>query len=87
MSLSSEHFDHHLTPRGWVAGTAQLDFSRNEVPIPADRLLTVTEHRKISHFAAEEDVWCSEVWRSPDQDAVQRAIAQFGSEPDVSPPV
>ncbi|MCA9818878.1 MAG: hypothetical protein KC652_27475 [Cyanobacteria bacterium HKST-UBA01] len=86
MSLSSEHFDHHLTPTGWVLGTEHLDFCTNKVEIPEDALLTVQEHRKISHWMADEDVWITEMWRSNDTEAVDAAIAKFGPRPHVQPP-
>jgi hypothetical protein len=88
MSMSSEHFEHHLTPAGWVAGSEQLDFgAKTIVPRPADALLTVNEHRKMSHsMADEEDVSCYEIWRSTNIDAIAQAIASFGALPNISPP-
>jgi hypothetical protein len=86
MSLSSEHFDHHLTPNGWVDGTQHLDFSNNVVAVPDDTLMTVQEHRKISHYMADEDVWCTETWRSNNTEAVEAAIAKYGAEPHTHPP-
>ncbi len=82
MSLSSEHFKHHLTPSGWVAGSEKLDFCAEKVvPPPVDTLLTVNEHRSISHWTANEDVDFYEVWRSSDSAALNAAIAKYGDRP------
>lgn len=87
MSLSSDHFKYHLTPAGWIAGSEKLDWcAETDVPKPADALLTVNEHRKISHWSAGEDVDCYEIWRSPDTKAVEQAIEKFGDKPAISPP-
>lgn len=86
MSLSSEWYEYHLTPEGWVDGTVKLDFGGTQVPVPLDRVLTVQEHRLISHFAADEDVSLNETFRSTNTELVEALISKFGKEPYVSPP-
>lgn len=86
MSLSSETYEHHLTPFGWIEGSSRLDFCKeNFVPRPHDALLTVKEHRKTSHWKADEDVDCYEIWKSTDSKALETAISKFGARPFVLP--
>jgi hypothetical protein len=66
MAASNEHFTFHLTPRGWVEGSA-------EQPIPDDRVMTVTfsELDRSGHVE----------WRHHDEEMTKELIKKFGKVP------
>lgn len=82
MSLSSESFEYHLTPRGWVEGSEKLDFGV-ETPreTPQDRVLTLIRFEKIACFSCEMEVTEKELWRSDDQGLVRVLTRKFGPAP------
>lgn len=72
MSYDSYTHDHHLTPRGWIAGTFHYTGKEEETPPPADRVETWREHvTQPSEWSREDATWeC--VWESPDRSREER---------------
>lgn len=86
MVLSRERFDYHLTDRGWVEGTEQLDFGAGEEkPIPKNRVLTVCVHEEIPSIGAKEQRWCTVVWRDKDRSRLKKLLRKFGRHPPHPP--
>lgn len=82
MSLSSESFEYHLTPRGWVEGSQKLDFGAvRHRETPQDRVLTLIRFEKIACFSCEMEVTEKEVWRSDDPGMIKTLTRKFGSAP------
>lgn len=81
MSLSSESWQYHLTPHGWVEGSESLDFGTKERPIPADRVLTVTQHYYLSSRWSKPDQWSSIDWQHSDGALVASLKEKFGELP------
>lgn len=84
MSLSSESFYYHLTPKGWVLGRQELDFGVKDAARPENCLLTVLEHRYRSSYFTDEDVTVREMWRSNNKAALEQAILEFGDKPQLA---
>jgi hypothetical protein len=78
MSFTSDYFDYHLTPTGWVRGSTQEEYDSKTVDIPKDRLITVQEHVYQGSFYSQESVNVIEIWRSPDKEAVAISVAIHG---------
>jgi hypothetical protein len=74
MAASNEYFTFHLTPRGWVEGSA-------ERPIPDDRVMTVTFHEYQSSVRSELDRSGHVEWRHPDEEMTKELIKKFGKVP------
>lgn len=82
MSLSSESFEYHLTPRGWVEGNQKLDFGEElNRETPTDRVLTLIRFEKIAHFSCEMEVIEKELWRCEDAGMIRALTRQFGPTP------
>ena len=86
MSLSKERQEYHLTPSGWIPGTFYRDNGgRDEVPIPADRVLTmVFVDETVRTGAATFDSVCRDYvgWESDDKTAIRRLQKKFGNKPE-----
>ncbi len=79
MSASNEWWDWHLTPDGWVEGSEKLDFSElKEKEVPANRVLTIRHHERMSSPFSKLEVWASEEWRHPDNNLVTSLIEKYG---------
>ncbi len=78
MSFTSEYFDYHLTPTGWVNGSTKEEYDSQTVDIPTNRLITVQEHVYQGSFYSQESVNVTEIWRSTDAEAVAAAVAIYG---------
>lgn len=83
MSASNEWTDWHLTPRGWVKGSYQVDFSdAKQVDPPADRVLTSRYSEYMSSVYSKMDTRIKTTWTSEDDTEVKRLLDQFGPAPD-----
>lgn len=81
MALSREWTEWHLTPQGWVAGTANLDSSLRQKPTPPDRALTFRYHETMrSPFKPPEES-LEEVWRSDDRAKIDELRKAHGDCP------
>jgi hypothetical protein len=82
MSLSSEWFYYHLTPRGWVEGTEQLDFGAGvERPVPDDRVMTVVFHESLSSIFSQPARSAYVEWRHSASRSIKRLQERFGAPP------
>ena len=83
MSVSNEHREWHLTPRGWEPGTLQLDARPVGVTgAPNDRWLTCVYSEKISHTTSPVAESVIEKWRSSDEEKVNQLLTNFGPCPE-----
>jgi hypothetical protein len=82
MSAIHETFEYHLTPRGWVDGTAQLDLGNEEVVSPPeDRVATFEEDRYVGDVHSQIKVTWEQTWRAQDVD-LEPLYAKFGRYPE-----
>lgn len=82
MAASREWWQWHLTPEGWVQGSERLDFGEPKiVPPPDDRVLTVEYREEMSSVYSKMEQSIRELWRSEDDAAVQKLVAEFGEHP------
>ncbi len=83
MSLSHEWWEYHLTPKGWIEGSKQLDFGgEQKKDIPKDRVLSVRFHERLASAFSKSDDWYEEFFRSPNnKELVQSLITKFGALP------
>jgi hypothetical protein len=82
VSLSSEWFYYHLTPRGWVEGTERLDFGAGvERPAPDDRVLTVVFHEYLSSIYSPPGREAYVQWQHPDALLAKEYEIRFGPPP------
>lgn len=81
MALSNEWHEYHLTPKGWVEGSEELDFSSQERPTPCDRVLTLRFCEYQSSSFSPVDRSTEVAWRSTDVGEVERLEKTFGSRP------
>ena len=67
MSADKFETEYHLTPNGWVSGTAYFyGKAEKKIAPPADRVLTVIELLEQSSRFSPTEQSTSEKWRSPD---------------------
>lgn len=80
MSASNEWEEWHLTPQGWMAGTAKTDFNRTDVIPPENRVATFcyTEHLS-SAFSKMESTW-EKAWGTNDAE-IEELLEKFGKFP------
>lgn len=79
MSASNECFTWHLTPRGWEEGTEKLDFGTTERPVPADTVLTLEFHERMSSIYSPPERWIEVDVRN--QQEAEDLKRKFGSIP------
>ncbi len=86
MSASNEWTEWHLTPRGWIEGSEELDFGGGKkVATPADRVVTVKLGVKLgSGHSTKFHYYNNLVWQSSDASVVDRLVDQFGDLPQES---
>ena len=84
MSLSKEHQEYHLTPKGWVEGSFFGDVigGRKILPIPSERLLTVSCYDALPSAFANPYFYDHVDWMSEDCKALKIAMALYGNRPD-----
>lgn len=81
MSGNREWWEFHLTPKGWVKGSEQLQAGAKERPVPPDRMLTIRQHEHAPSRFAPPQTWSAIVWRHSDTRAIATLRAQFGEMP------
>jgi hypothetical protein len=83
MSFSREFSEWHLTPRGWERGAKVVMFGR---PIfgepPGDRVLSMKWLEDQPYPSDDMKTWLSELWRSPDDEAIRALLDRFGPCPE-----
>jgi len=84
MALSKEWTEWHLTPRGWECGSTKTDFASTTVerPPPADRVLTVRFHERVSDMHSKAERWIDEEWQADDVASVKALLERFGPAPE-----
>jgi len=79
MSHWSEHYQYHLTPRGWIDGTADYGGgAADKKPIPEDTVLTRIRYEKQTHITAPIDISYSDQPVSSDTALVKELLDKFG---------
>ena len=79
MAASNEWEDMHLTPAGWVRGTALYDFDRKEPkPIPTDAVLTVRRHVHLPAYGEKIQVEETRSELSRDAALVKSLLERYG---------
>lgn len=80
MSASDEVDEMHLTPGGWVQGSAKIDFAgwTHREP-PPDRLLTVSFREYLSSSFSAMDLSADETKHGSDAD-ILAALKKYGSD-------
>jgi hypothetical protein len=75
---------YHLTPNGWVAGSFKGDVvgGANEVPIPPDRVLSVSCYDELSSAFSKPYYHDRVIWESSDKKLVAELKAKWGDRPD-----
>ncbi len=81
MSRSTEWFEYHLTRRGWVEGSEQLDFGNVDRPVPKGRVLTVRWHDYLSSVYSKPDRWSTIEWEDHDCESTRSLKQKFGGLP------
>ena len=84
--MTHEEWEHeyHLTPHGWITGSFYFRGTlAKQVPVPHDRLMTVTQENM--YFSADAPVkttWRCD-WRSSDHTAeeINTILLQYGHRP------
>jgi hypothetical protein len=80
MAPGDEWAEWHLTPRGWVRGTSRPDIAPMvERETPSDTVLTMRYYEYGWGLNASTEL--KERWRSPDAEAVERLLKQYGEAP------
>jgi hypothetical protein len=84
MSLSKEHQEYHLTPRGWVEGSFKGDAlgGFTEVEVPNDRVLTIACYDELPSVYSKPHLYDRVVWESPDKELVNQLKERYGDRPD-----
>lgn len=71
----------HLTPQGWVQGTAKDENDeRYEKPIPEDRVLTLSHGSEGSEIRGKS-VATKSIWQTDDSALIERLKKEFGAKP------
>lgn len=79
MSASNEYFTWHLTPRGWEEGTEKLDSGTTTRPVPADTVLTLEFHERLSSVYSSFERWIETDFKNPKEAEVLKQ--KFGTRP------
>jgi hypothetical protein len=84
MSLSKECQEFHLTPKGWVQGSFKGDAlgGSNEVPIPADRVLTIACYDELPYAFEKPHYYDQVIWQSDDKEQIDKLKNKWGEKPD-----
>ena len=79
MSASNEWMEWHLTPAGWVAGSAKLDFKKLiERETPQDRVLTCKYREHMSSSFSQVTKIVVPLWNCGDRSRVGSLLQQHG---------
>lgn len=79
MAASNEWEEMHLTPAGWVQGSALYDFKRKEPkPTPSDAVLTVRRHVYLPAYGAKVQVDETRSELSRDADLIKALLERYG---------
>ncbi|MBF2006506.1 MAG: hypothetical protein IGS49_13835 [Chlorogloeopsis fritschii C42_A2020_084] len=83
LSHRSEWVEWHLTPRGWERGTEKCDNLAHLIKVepPEDRVLTCRYHQNIAVNSIWLQTHISEIWKSANQEIVNKLLEKFGSCP------
>lgn len=83
MAASIEWQEWHLTARGWVRGSYQLDFQKAQIVVPPeDRTLSVRYTEEISHPFRPMRKRTQVLWRISDETLVRELLGQHGGCPE-----
>ena len=83
MSLSNEWFEYHLTRKGWVEGSEQLDLAGlREASVPEDRALTIRFCDRTASAFSKPERWRKVVWRSKDTELIESLTSKHGEIPE-----
>lgn len=82
MSASNEWTEYHLTPKGWVEGSCQVDFAgvQHKEP-PPDRVITERYREELSSSFSKVHRTTTVQWMSGDTATIARLKGQFGQCP------
>ena len=81
MSASNEYWTWHLTPEGWVEGTEKLDCGTTERPVPADTVLTLTYHERLSLGYSQLERWIDREVTNGKQTEIDGLKRKYGNMP------
>lgn len=89
---SKEWKEWHLTPNGWVEGTFQHDFGRNQVTLPENRVLTCVyketigpDNNALSGYGQPgfyKDTNANVTWDCSNTQLISELLEKFGSCPE-----